>query len=321
MIGTNNMKALTVSAALLFGTSAGFQLMAPTQRQQTKTQTQTHQSPFAVTAANTLVGGAQPALASTKTMLSAASTASEDEDRVLDTEAIAKYAGAVVAQMTLLAGLFTGLDALVGATGVRVPFAVNFFFFFVLALKSRMFNPMSNERPKKDTKEIVDAVQRKMPEWTPPGVVFPIVWILIIGPLRAASSALLVTSAATGTAATAAYASPAVLALMLHLSIGDTWNTINNVERRYGTSVVGVACVWISAAFAAFQYGQVDALAGKLLSIPLIWLTIASSLIVRTWQINPTPSTGEKESFLPTKPASQEGSITKFTWFDGKKAE
>jgi len=319
MIGTNNMKALTVSAALLLataGTTAGFQLMAPTQQQ--------HQS-FAVTAAKdsvrTLVGGAQPAVATTKTMLSAASTVSEDEDRVLDTEAIAKYAGAVVAQMTLFAGLFTGLDALVGATGIKVPFAVNFFLFFVLALKSRMFNPMSNERPKKDTKEVVDAVQRKMPEWTPPGLVFPIVWILIIGPLRAASSALLVTSAAAGTAASAAYASPAILALMLHLSIGDTWNTINNVERRYGTSVVGVACVWVSAAFAAFQYGQVDALAGKLLSIPLIWLTIASSLIVRTWQINPTPSTGEKESLLPTKPASQEGSITKFTWFEGKKDE
>jgi benzodiazapine receptor len=326
MIGKNSMKALSVSAALLLataGTTAGFQLRAAPQQQQQQRRHQQHQS-FAVTAAKdvvrTLVGGAQhPHMQSTtKTMLSAASTASEDadEDRVLDTVAIAKYAGAIVAQMTLFTGLFTGLDALVGAMGIRVPFAVNFFFFFVLALKSRMFNPMSNERPKKDTKEIESAVQRKMPEWTPPGVVFPIVWILCIGPLRAASSALLVSGAA-GTAS-AAYASPAILALMLHLSIGDTWNTINNVERRYGTSVVGVACVWASAAFAAFQYGQVDALAGKLLSLPLIWLTIASSLIVRTWQINPSTSTGKKESLLPTKPASQDGSITKLVWFEGK---
>eukprot|EP00536_Pseudo-nitzschia_multiseries_P007310 jgi/Psemu1/65985/estExt_Genemark1.C_1710017 len=245
-------------------------------------------------------------------VLSAASTASENEDTVFDVEAISKYAGAVALQMILFKGFFTGIDVLTSALDFEVPFAVNFFFFYIFSLKSRIFNPMSNERPRRDTKEIQDeGAQRKMPEWTPPGVVFPIMWILIIGPLRAASSALLVTGGAE-------YASNAILALMLHLSIGDTWNTINNVERRYGTSILGVTCVWISAAFAAYSYGQVDPLAGKLLSVPLVWLTIASSLIVRTWQLNPSASTGEKESLLPTKPASQEGSITKLTWFEGK---
>ncbi len=308
MIGKNSMKALSVSAALLLatsGTAAGFQQ---------------HQSLGLVGAKQTSVGITTPPRTapqyfehSSKTILSAASTASEGEDRVVDIEAIAKYAGAVVLQMSLITGLFTGIDALVGATGIQIPFAANFFMFYIFALKSRIFNPMSNQRPQKDTKEIKAAVQRKMPEWTPPGVVFPIVWILLIGPLRAASSAILVTGGL------APYASPAILALMLHLSIGDTWNTINNVERRYGASMVGVACVWISAAYAAFQYSQVDALAGKLLSLPLIWLTIASSLIVRTWQINPSEETGEKDTILPTKLASQEGSITKLLWFEGKK--
>jgi len=259
----------------------------------------------------------------TATLLSAASTASENEARVLDTEAIAKYAGAIAVQMLLFKGFFTGIDLLSSAVDVEVPFVANFFFFYVFSLKSRIFNPLSNKRPKRDTKEIEAELDgnkaaqnekpRKMPEWTPPGLVFPIMWILIIGPLRAASSALLVTGAGG-----VDYASNAILFLMLHLSIGDTWNTINNVERRYGTSVLGVTCVWISAAFAAYSYGQVDPLAGKLLSVPLVWLTIASSLIVRTWQLNPSESSGEKESLLPTKPASQEGSITKFTWFEGK---
>eukprot|EP00533_Pseudo-nitzschia_delicatissima_P013955 CAMPEP_0197273952 /NCGR_PEP_ID=MMETSP1432-20130617/11983_1 /TAXON_ID=44447 /ORGANISM="Pseudo-nitzschia delicatissima, Strain UNC1205" /LENGTH=309 /DNA_ID=CAMNT_0042739685 /DNA_START=26 /DNA_END=955 /DNA_ORIENTATION=+ len=308
MIGKKSMKALSVSAALLLGTAgttAGFQQ---------------HQSLGLVGAKQNSIGiTTTPQTAprsfehSSETILSAASTASEGEDRVVDIEAIAKYAGAVVLQMSLITGLFTGIDALVGATGIQIPFVANFFMFFIFALKSRIFNPMSNQRPQKDTKEIKAAVQRKMPEWTPPGVVFPIVWILLIGPLRAASSAILVTGGL------APYASPAILALMLHLSIGDTWNTINNVERRYGTSMVGVACVWASAAYAAFQYSQVDALAGKLLSLPLIWLTIASSLIVRTWQINPSEETGEKDTILPTKPASQEGSITKLVWFEGKK--
>lgn len=317
MIGTNNTKALSVSVALLLaasGTTTGFQL---------KPATQQHQSPGLIVANQNSMGMVNPSKPwsasqiherSSQTILSAASTASEGEDRVLDVEAIAKYAGAVVLQMSLITGLFTGIDSLVGATGIQIPFAVNFFFFYVFALKSRIFNPLSNQRPQKDTKEIESAEQRNMPEWTPPGVVFPIMWILIIGPLRAASSALLVGGAAS-------YASPAILALMLHLSIGDTWNTINNVERRYGTSVVGVACVWISAAFAASQYFQVDPLAGKLLSLPLLWLTIASSLIFRTWQINPSAATGEKESFLPTKPAAQDGSITKLVWFEGSNDE
>jgi tryptophan-rich sensory protein len=107
------------------------------------------------------------------------------------------------------------------------------------------------------------------------------------------------------------YASEALLSLMLHLSIGDVWNTINNVERRYGTSVLGVLCVWLSAAFAAWQFSLVVPLAGKLLLLKLIWLTIATSLIVRTWQLNPDPSTGRMAPLLPTKGDG----ITKFEWF------
>lgn len=314
MMGKNSTIILSLSAALLLataGTTTGFQLRTP---------------PTAATNANAntvdkRANGLVPPQSlnrSTPTILSATDAASSDEeDRVLDTEAIAKYTGAIAAQMALIAGLFTGIDALVAATSVQIPFPAAFAFFFVFALKSRIFNPMSNQRPKPATKEIEDEGSaeaaaeppRNMPEWTPPGIFFPIMWVLIIGPLRAFSSALLVTG---GTS----FASPAILALMLHLSIGDTWNTINNVERRYGTSVVGVAGVWVSAAFAAYQYSQMDPLAGKLLSLPLVWLTIASSLIVRTWQINPSEVTGEKESFLPTKPASQEGTITKLLWFE-----
>jgi hypothetical protein len=74
--------------------------------------------------------------------------------------------------------------------------------------------------------------------------------------------------------------------------------------------------VWLSAAFAAFQYYQVGPLAGKLLSLPLIWLSIASSLIIRTWQLNPS-SNGKPESLLPTKDKdTKKGTITKLVWFE-----
>ena len=194
-----------------------------------------------------------------------------------------------------------------------MPFAVNFFFFYACALKSRILNPLNNQRPSPDTKELKEteettAPKRKMPSWTPPGFVFPIVWLLIIGPLRAVSCSLVYQT--TGT-----YANAAIFTLMAHLSIGDIWNTINNKERRYGTSVVGVLMVWASAAAAAYQYFQVCPLAGRLLSLPLVWLTVASSLIVRTWQLNPDASTGKAEPLMPTTDDSQT-TITKLEWFE-----
>ena len=224
----------------------------------------------------------------------------------LDVDAIVKYAGALAIQMGLFTGIFLGLDKLVAMANIEVPFAVNFIFFYFCALKSRVLNPLSNSRPNPSTKEIPDAEQRKMPSWTPPGFIFPIVWLLLIGPLRAYTSALIY-SVNGGE-----YASFAILSLMFHLSIGDIWNTINNVERRYGTSVLGISCVYASAAFAAYSYYQVLPLAGQLLSLKLIWLTIASSLIIQTWRINPNPKTGEKYSLLPRKEGNAK---TEFIWF------
>ena len=109
------------------------------------------------------------------------------------------------------------------------------------------------------------------------------------------------------------YANKTILSLMLHLSIGDVWNTINNTERRYGVSVTGVVLVWISKAFAAYQYFLVNPKAGKLLALPLIWLTIASTLVVQTWRLNPDPETGKVEPLYPVQGSKKK---TKFLWFN-----
>jgi benzodiazapine receptor len=239
----------------------------------------------------------------------------------VDVAAIFKYGAAIAIQMSLVAALFQGLDRLVVATNLRIPFAVNAMAMYVLALKSRVFNPLSNQRPQPKSKEIEGAgtTKRTMPTWTPPGVVFPIVWLLLIGPLRAVTSAMVIRAAG------GVYATKALLALVLHLSIGDVWNTINNVEQRYGTSVLGILFVWASAAWAARQYYLAVPLAGKLLSLKLIWLTVATSLITRTWQLNPkkkkdeddprTTSTGNN-SLAPLLPTQGDGE-TNFQWFGG----
>lgn len=230
---------------------------------------------------------------------------------VMDWSALGKYIVAIGIQMGLISVVLGGLDCMVKRFSLNPPFAVNFVLFYLFALKSRVFNPLSNKRPQSKTLETDQVTtERKMPSWTPPGVVFPIMWLLIIAPIRSVSSCMVYRSVGN-------YLSLPILSLMLHLAIGDVWNTINNVERRYGTSVLGVLDVWLSKAHAAYRYSVVNATAGKLLALPLIWLTIASTLITTTWRINPDPVTGKPDSLLPTKMEGQP-SRTKFAWFSGK---
>jgi translocator protein len=252
------------------------------------------------------------------------STASDDSLTPLnapkfDFDAILKYATAVGVQMSLLTLLFLGIDQVVALCSLKIPLALNCVLFYGLALKSRIFNPMSNARPQPRSLEVAaesssnnavavanatPTMKRNMPSWTPPGVVFPIVWLLIIGPIRAVTSAMIYQSVGR-------YASLPILSLALHLSIGDVWNTVNNVERRYGASVLGVFCVWLSKAHAVYRYSMVNSVAGKLLGATLIWLTIASALVTATWRLNPDPATGRPEPLYPMTGKSR----SKFAWF------
>jgi translocator protein len=230
----------------------------------------------------------------------------------VDFDAIIKYHGAIAIQMSCFSGIFFALDAAVGAIEMDIPFPVLVALFYAISLKSRVLNPLNNQRPK-----LVNAVQdgppskgfrdRIMPSWTPPGPVFPIMWLLIIGPLRAYSSALVYTE-------THAFLHPAIMALIFHLSVGDVWNTINNTERRFGAAVTGVLCVTASALNVAYQYHGVSKLAGDLVGLPLIWFAVATSLVTATWQVNPDEVTGDKDALYPIVGQSK----TTFAWFATK---
>lgn len=106
---------------------------------------------------------------------------------------------------------------------------------------------------------------------------------------------------------------PVLLCIMLHLSIGDTWNCVNNVERRLGAAVPGVACVWASVLFAATQYSAVSPLAGQLLGLTAVWITVAGLLVADTWRINSAEQGGEWEGepLFPYK-----GEVTTRFWFE-----
>jgi len=124
-----------------------------------------------------------------------------------------------------------------------------------------------------------------VPSWAPPGVVFPLMWIGVVAPLRAFSTSL-VYEASTGRLNEAHLNDPVILWLALHLCIGDTWNTINNVESRTGAAVPGVVAVWLSTLFAAKQYYDIAPLAGVLLGLTAVWITVAGALVVDTWRLN-----------------------------------
>jgi benzodiazapine receptor len=224
----------------------------------------------------------------------------------LDTDALVKYALSAIAELTLFGVTFQLLDVAQAQFDARLPFPAVAFLFYACSLKSRVFNPLNNQRP--DISKSVEGGgssgfrDRVMPSWTPPGVIFPIMWLLIIGPIRAYSSAVVVTTAGS-------FLTLPTMAFILHLTVGDVWNTVNNTEKRYGASVVGVLCVLLSAAYAAYQYSTVDPLAGKLLGGTCLWLVTAAALITDTWRLNPTAN-GDRVPLYPVKGEAE----TSFIW-------
>mmetsp|Transcript_23172 Transcript_23172/g.49574 ORF Transcript_23172/g.49574 Transcript_23172/m.49574 type:complete len:317 (-) Transcript_23172:182-1132(-) len=251
--------------------------------------------------------------AAISTALPSSTAGSGDEDPYasprLDTDAVAKYAVSATTELALFAATFRLLDVALEQFDAQLPFPAAAFLFYAASLKSRVFNPLNNQRP--DRSKAVDGEgssagfrDRVMPSWTPPGVVFPIMWLLIIGPIRAYSSALVVSS-------TGSFLTLPTMAFILHLAVGDVWNTINNTEKRYGAAVVGVLCVVLSAANAAYQYSTVDPFAGKLLGGTCIWLVTAAALITDTWRLNPAEN-GERVPLYPVKGEAD----TSFLWFN-----
>ena len=238
-------------------------------------------------------------------VLSSTASSPPEEGGQLDSEALVKYGAAWGVQVSLFYGLFLLMDYVVASAGVDVPFWANFAFFYGMSIRSRVLNPLSNKRPDPRTFEVDGKEEaRNLPTWTPPGFIFPTMWGLIIGPIRAVSATMVYET-------THSYAVPAILALAAHLSIGDIWNTINNVEQRYGAAVAGVGCVWLSKAFTAYQFAQVSPMAGQLMALTLIWLTVASALVTRIWQLNPDSETGETEPLYPVVGKAS----TEFAWF------
>jgi translocator protein len=210
--------------------------------------------------------------------------------KTFDVKATFSYLAATTLQWTLIAGFlhFLQLKALPIISGLatkvlpvitkaQVTDIIVGFVFFFLSVKSRVFSPLDNRRPRANKDDPVFK-NRLRPSWQPPPVAFPIIWTTI---------AFLRTFAAlTIFRTTATLLSYPLFAFVAHLSIGDTWNTVNNVENRLGTSFLGSLFVLGSVYGTTYLYYLTNPLAAKLLAPSAVWLTIACYLIYSIWRLN-----------------------------------
>jgi tryptophan-rich sensory protein len=191
-----------------------------------------------------------------------------------DWAAASIYIVGTLAQIGLMILSLWGLQQLtqgwVGMPKVGIAIA----FFTLVAIRSRIFSPLNNAR----TRTTYSSVNR--PGWAPPPLAFPIIW-MSIGVLRIISSYLV-----WQTLGQTYWAWPLAI-FMIHLALGDTWNTVFTVEGRLGLAVpVVIVGPVASAIVVAVSYWQVVPLAGQLLLPMVIWLGVASSLVISIWQLN-----------------------------------
>jgi len=196
-----------------------------------------------------------------------------------DSTVTAKYWGATIAQILAMIGLLWGMDLLFSQLELATlpPAAVTAIacgFFAFVTLRSRFFSLLDNTR----NSGRYTSIQR--PGWAPPPLAFPIVWMSIAG-LRVVS-AYWVWSAMGQT-----FLCWPLVIYVIHLSLGDTWNTIFTVEGRLGAAVpmviLGPLCPVIAV---TISYYHTVPLAGWIILPSAVWLAIATALCISLWRLN-----------------------------------
>ena len=226
---------------------------------------------------------------------SASSGSSLDAGTVIDTGAVWRYFLCTAVQFSVLVWFSMWLNVGLARSNLDMTYqkALVGVWFGFNALKSRVFSPLNASRPKMDGEKAA-IKERRRPAWMPPPLAFPVIWTTI-AVLRAVSS--VVVFGTTGT-----LNNPAHFAMLLHLSVGDTWNSINNAEKRLGTAVVGVCAVLASVYNVVYQYWSVSVKAGVLIAPSAVWISVATLLVYTIWKINPRAD-GTREPLWPMKPA------------------
>ncbi|MEL6442332.1 MAG: TspO/MBR family protein [Cyanobacteria bacterium J06621_8] len=207
----------------------------------------------------------------------------------LDSQVLLSYILGTLLQIGLIVLAAWGLEKLIATVDNYSAFPdwlgtlLAGMFFALLSIRSRIFSLLNNTRSSKTYDDVV------RPKWAPPPLAFPIVW-MTIGVLRVIS-ALLVWQAANQQ-----FLVLPLIAFIVHLALGDTWNTIFTVERRLGAALpVVILGPWLSAIIVTVLYWQISPKAGLILAPSCLWLTVAAVLVFSIWQLN------DKEPLYPLK--------------------
>lgn len=201
----------------------------------------------------------------------------------VDWLAIAFYIGGTGVQITVMILALWGLQQLMPMLAEQWRLYPTLVFFALVSVRSRLFSPLDNTR----SSRTYDSIKR--PGWAPPPLAFPIVW-MSIAVLRVIASYWVWQASGQN------FLTLPLILFMIHLALGDTWNTIFTVQSRLGAALpVVILGPFISAIGVTAAYGAAIAKAGYLLIPMCVWLTIASLLVFDIWRLN------GKEPLYPIK--------------------
>lgn len=216
--------------------------------------------------------------------------ASQRLPKAVDYGSLFAYATSTLLEFVFFVSILAGLD--MANTKKRIPFSVNCVVFYFLGLKSGLMNTM----PNRQTPELhVKERKRVLPSWAPSRSGMFWVRRVIVGSLRAVSVALAVESLGS-------YMNAAMLTFAIHQPIADVWNSINEIELRYGTAVLGLPLLLGTKFVLTYQFYRVDPRAGLLQGINFAILIFYGAVVFRAWRVNKDDN-GRVESLYPVKDA------------------
>ncbi|TVP73185.1 MAG: tryptophan-rich sensory protein [Rhodobacteraceae bacterium] len=115
------------------------------------------------------------------------------------------------------------------------------------------------------------------PWWTPPGLVFPIVWLTLY--VAMAYSAMRVAQVEGSQQALAFWA--------VQIAFNTLWSPVFFGLKRMRAAMIVLCFLWASVAVTMVSFWLIDPLAGMLFAPYLLWVTIAGALNFSVWQRNP----------------------------------
>ena len=140
--------------------------------------------------------------------------------RRVDWSALFKYGTSLSLQLSLIFGFFSLLDKVLARTSVQLPFVVNIVFFYFFNAKTGTFSPLKQQRDTDTSTDDGFAENKVRPKWTPPGIVFAIMWPIFVFGIRATTASMVVEFCG------ARYATAPLMSLFAHLAFGNLWNSV-----------------------------------------------------------------------------------------------